>query len=97
MVMPSSSASRFASVPASSKPPSTRRTSPPYWRTAATFASGAPAGITSTARAPASRAAHDTACAWFPALAATTPHSRASSESWAIVLVAPRALKDPVS
>ena len=45
---------------------------------------------------PASRAAHATACPWLPALAATTPAERSSGESDAIVLYAPRILKEPV-
>jgi len=47
--------------------------------------------------APISRAANATACAWLPALAATTPRRSASSGSRAIALKAPRALKEPVS
>ena len=48
------------------------------------------------ARLPASRAAHATACPWFPAVAATTPAARSASVSELIVLTAPRALKEPV-
>src|SRR5919199_1652521 len=48
------------------------------------------------ARAPCSRAAHATACPWFPALAATTPAARSESESVAILLTAPRILNAPV-
>ena len=45
---------------------------------------------------PASRAAHATACAWLPALTATTPAARSSSESDATQLTAPRILNEPV-
>src|SRR4051794_7905607 len=45
---------------------------------------------------PASRAAHATACPWFPALAATTPATRSASLSVAILFSAPRSLKEPV-
>ena len=45
---------------------------------------------------PASRAAQATACPWLPALAATTPAARSASPSVAIVLYAPRILKEPV-
>ena len=45
---------------------------------------------------PASRAAHATACPWFPALAATTPAARSFSPSVEIVLNAPRILNEPV-
>ena len=45
---------------------------------------------------PASRAAQATAWPWLPALAATTPARRSASESVAILLTAPRILKEPV-
>src|SRR6266496_684256 len=48
------------------------------------------------ARTPASRAAQATAWPWLPALAATTPAARCSVSSVAILLTAPRTLKDPV-
>ena len=48
------------------------------------------------AGAPASRAAHATAWPWLPALAATTPASLSCGPSVAIVLYAPRILKEPV-
>ena len=49
------------------------RTSAPYSRVAATFGSGAPTGMKTVERTPSSEAASATPCAWFPALAATTP------------------------
>src|SRR6266700_1960881 len=45
---------------------------------------------------PSSRAAHATAWAWFPALAATTPAARSASPSNASLLTAPRILNEPV-
>src|SRR5215203_1649916 len=45
---------------------------------------------------PACLAAQATAWPWLPALAATTPGARSSSESVAIRLVAPRTLNAPV-
>src|SRR5436853_4202892 len=45
---------------------------------------------------PCSRAAQATAWPWLPALAATTPASRSAAESPAILLTAPRILKEPV-
>ena len=45
---------------------------------------------------PASRAAQATACAWFPALTATTPAARSSSVRVATQLTAPRILNEPV-
>ncbi len=63
---------------------------------ASTFAIGASSGMKIVAAIPASRAAHATACPWLPALAATTPAERSAGESVAIVLYAPRILKEPV-
>ncbi len=85
-----------AAATAASKlsPPSS--TTPPYDVVASTFAIGASSGMKIVARVPASRAAHATACPWFPALAATTPASRSSGDSEEIVLYAPRILKEPV-
>ena len=57
---------------------------------------GASCGMKIVAEIPASRAAQATACPWFPALAATTPAARSFSPSVAIVLYAPRILKEPV-
>src|SRR5215211_5463968 len=48
------------------------------------------------ARTPASRAAHATAWPWLPALAATTPAARSSSDSVATLFTAPRTLNAPV-
>ncbi len=45
---------------------------------------------------PASRAAQATACAWLPALAATTPAARWASPSVDSLLTAPRILNEPV-
>src|SRR5262249_18749092 len=45
---------------------------------------------------PSSRAAHATACPWFPALAATTPAARSPADSVDNLFTAPRTLKDPV-
>ena len=53
--------------------------------------------MTSSAGAPAARAAKATAWAWLPALAATTPAASSASGSRLIAFVAPRALNEPVS
>ncbi len=63
---------------------------------AATFGSGARSGMTTVAEAPSSPAANATPCAWFPALAATTPRARSASDIRAILVYAPRTLNDPV-
>ena len=52
--------------------------------------------MNTVALTPASRAAHATAWPWLPALAATTPARRSSSDSVAILLTAPRILNEPV-
>ncbi len=57
---------------------------------------GASSGTNTVAGMPASRAAQATAWPWLPALAATTPAARSSSESSAMRLTAPRILKAPV-
>ncbi len=49
----------------------------------------------STAREPRERAPRETAWAWLPALAATTPTSSSASVRAAIRLRAPRILNDP--
>ncbi len=65
-------------------------------RQASTFAIGASSGTKIFARIPAWRAAQATAWPWLPALAATTPAARSSSDSVAILLTAPRTLNAPV-
>ncbi len=45
---------------------------------------------------PSSDEASATPCAWFPALAATTPAARSSGSSPAMRTYAPRSLKEPV-
>ncbi len=47
-------------------------------------------------RTPSREEASATPCAWFPALAATTPAARSSGISPAIRTYAPRSLKEPV-
>lgn len=71
-------------------------TSAPYSRVAATFGSGAPTGMKTVARTPSSAEASATPCAWFPALAATTPAARSTGDSPAIRTYAPRSLNEPV-
>jgi len=61
-----------------------------------TFETGANFGITTVASTPARLAASATPCAWFPALAVTTPASRSASESVCIRFIAPRILNAPV-
>ena len=70
---------------------SRRRT--PWWPT--TLGSGAPSGMKTVARVPSRPAASATPWAWLPALAATTPRARSSSESRAIRAYAPRTLYEP--
>jgi hypothetical protein len=52
--------------------------------------------MTMVARAPASRAASATACAWLPDEKATTPRRRSSAVSESSLLVAPRILNAPL-
>ena len=54
------------------------RTSAPYSRVAATLGRGAPTGMKTVERTPSSEEARATPCAWFPALAATTPAARST-------------------
>ena len=56
--------------------------------------SGASSGTNTSQRIPADRAAYASACAWLPALPATTPSALPDSER--TLLSAPRSLKDPV-
>ena len=93
---PSEEASRFASGAGLVVTPSTKRTSPPYWRTAATFASGAEP-VSRVLCAPGLACRDPARLAWLPALAAATPASSASRDRPRIMCVAPRALNDPVS
>ena len=48
------------------------------------------------AETPAERAASASPCAWFPALAATTPRLRSAGVNAATRFVAPRSLNEPV-
>ena len=84
--------------PRRSRPPPAR-TSPPYWRTAATLASGAPAGITSTvATLPSARRREGHRLRVVAG--AGRHHARRSARARtgrAIMFVAPRALNEPVS
>ena len=61
---------------------------------ASTLAGTALSGITTVAVSPAALAAYATACAWLPDECVTTPVTRSSSRSTA--LVAPRSLNAPV-
>jgi hypothetical protein len=91
-------ASTYARAPAiaSSSASPLITTSAPYVFVASTFAIGASWGTKIVARMPASRAAQATACAWLPALAATTPAARSTSSRVASLLTAPRILNEPV-
>src|SRR5690242_10618594 len=52
--------------------------------------------MTTVARTPAERAAHASACAWFPADTVTTPRARAAASKPLTAFRAPRALNEPV-
>lgn len=71
-------------------------TSAPYARVADTLGRDAPVGMYTRAGMPNVVADHATPCAWLPALAATTPRARSSSESPVIRTYAPRGLNEPV-
>ena len=55
---------------------------------------GVVTGITITARVPSFCAASATPCAWLPALAQITPRARLFGARCAILLYAPRSLKE---
>ena len=69
-----------ARAPSSTVFPS-KTTSAPYPRVAFSFGIGAPTGMKTVDLIPSSPAARATPWAWLPALAATTPAARSSSES----------------
>jgi hypothetical protein len=81
---PFSSAKTSADSSASSTVLPACRTSAPYPLVAATFGIGAASGMNTVERVPSSWAASATPCAWLPALAATTPRARSSSDSRAM-------------
>ena len=78
---PVSAANCFAATSASSTLCPWKRTSAPYPRVAFSLGIGAPSGMKTVAWMPSIWAASATPCAWFPALAATTPSAFSSSES----------------
>ena len=65
-------------------------------RAASTLAIGASAGMKTSHGTPRARAAAASACAWLPALPATTPRAQPSSPSAASLAAAPRTLNEPV-
>ena len=73
----------------------TSTTVAPNARLASVFVIDAPSGTKISHGTPSWRAAHASACAWFPALPATTPR-RASAPSSASLARVPRILKLPV-
>ena len=81
---PVSSAYSCAAPSASSMVGPWKRTSAPYPRVAFSLGMGAPSGMKTTDLSPSSWAASATPWAWLPALAATTPRARSSSDSPAI-------------
>ncbi len=81
---PVCAANTRAATSASSTVMPCSRTWAPYALVAATLGSGAASGMKTVAVAPSSWAASATPCAWFPALAATTPRARSASLSRAI-------------
>lgn len=78
---PVRSAYSWAAASVSSTTWPSRRTSAPYSRVALIFGSGAPFGMNTVECTPSSEEASATPCAWFPALAATTPAARSSGSS----------------
>ena len=93
--IPVSSARERASATASFNvsPPSVSVA--PYERTDSIFESDAPAGTKISQGTPKWRAANAMACAWLPALPATTPDC-AASPSEVSLFIAPRILNEPV-
>jgi hypothetical protein len=69
-------------------------TRPPSRSIAAILASGAWSGTAIVAGTPSSRAVHATPCAMFPALAVTSPLTRALAGASMTALVAPRILNE---
>ena len=95
-IRPSRSAIARASTCASSRLAPWSTTRAPYRVAAEIFASGANDGITTVTLRPAVVPASAIPCAWFPALAATSPAPAAPGASDATKFVAPRILNDPV-
>ncbi len=93
---PVSCAYSWAAASVSSTTCPCSRTCAPYSRVAATLGSGAPTGMKTVDRTPSSADASATPCAWFPALAATTPAARSTGERPEMRTYAPRSLNDPV-
>ena len=69
---------------------------PPSRSIASSFVCGAWSGTITVQGTPASRAAHATPCAMFPALAVTTPSRSSSGDVCRIAFVAPRILNEPI-
>ena len=93
--MPACSARRAAAATQSSTDPSSCTITAPSAAAPSTLEIGASRGMWTSQGTPRTRAANASACAWLPALPATTP-SAACGPSAASLLSAPRILNEPV-
>src|SRR3954469_6496368 len=93
--MPACSARRAAAATQSSTDPSSWMMTAPRAAAPSTLEIGASRGMWTSHGTPRTRAANASACAWLPALPATTP-SAACGPSAASLLSAPRTLNEPV-